>query len=288
MSRSRYKLETAYGAIAVCDTGGSGQPLIMLHGSSASSDVFEQQMASPLADHFRLVAIDLPGHGRSGNFLHPDLTYILPNLTQTIAGLFPRLGIERAVVMGWSLGGHIAIEMMAKHPSHLAGVMVTGTPPLDTGPLATLRAFHFNPAILLVSRPELSPRDATRLAHMYYGDMATPALIEAIRRTDPHIRPRITRSLLRGDGANQRQVVETSPIPFAVVQGADDPAIRAGYLLGLNYANLWDGRVHLLDNGGHAPFMRLPNTFNALLHRFATEAGIGRPLPLDRSAARRA
>lgn len=272
MSVSPIELPTAHGVISVRDTGGPGKPVVFLHGSSASAAVFSAQLESPLANHFRLIAIDLPGHGRSDNFDNPDVSYTLPIVAQTIARLFPPLGIARAVMVGWSLGGHVAIEMMAKYPHLLAGVMISGTPPLDSSPLTPLRAFHLNPAVLLVSKPNLSRRDAERLARMSFGDLAAPGHIEAILRTDPQIRPRITRSLLRGDGADQKATIETSPIPLAVVNGTDDPAVRASYLTGLAYANLWERKVHLIAKGGHAPFLAAPNVFNALLHRFAMEA----------------
>jgi pimeloyl-ACP methyl ester carboxylesterase len=288
MAISLYELPTAHGTIAVSDTGGPGQPLVLLHGSSASSAVFSRQLESPLANHFRLIAMDLPGHGHSSNFHNPDISYTLPIIAQTIARLFSPLGIDRAVVMGWSLGGHIAIEMMAKFPDLLTGVMISGTPPIDTGPLSTLRAFHLNPAVLLVSKPRLTHREAERLARLSFGDLAAPDQVQSILRTDPDIRSRVTRSLLRGDGADQRQTVETSPIPLAVVNGADDPAVRTSYLTGLSYANLWDHKVHLIAGGGHAPFMTTPNSFNALLHRFVTETAIGLPQPLQPAVAQRA
>ncbi len=251
----------------------------MLHGSGASYRVFSAQFESALPEHFRLIAIDLPGHGRSDDFSEPHIGYTLPALAETIAGLFPDLGFERASVFGWSLGGHIAMEMMARLPQRLSGVMIAGAPPIDSGPLGTLSAFHLNPTILLASRPVLSPSQAERIAHMCYGDRSDRELVDAILRTDPDFRPRAVRSLLRGPAANQRHTVQTCPVPLAVVHGTNDPAIRAGYLVSLAYANLWDRRVHFIPDGHHAPFMARPHTFNALLHRFATEVGISAPQP---------
>lgn len=288
MTIAQFKLPTAHGAIAVSDTGGSGMPVVLLHGSGASGDVFRGQLESPLANHFRLIAIDLPGHGASDRFTDPGKSYALPAVAQTISGLFPKLGIERAVIMGWSLGGHIAIEMMARAPHQLAGVMISGTPPIDSGPLSSLRAFHLNPTILLVSKLRLSQTDAERIARMSYGAQAAPNHVQSILASDPAMRLRITRSLLRAEGANQKFTVETSPVPLAVIHGEDDPAVRAGYLMGLRYANLWDGMVHQIKDAGHAPFMAAPNSFNALLFRFATEMGITHPVRDKADWARRA
>lgn len=279
---------TAHGAVAVTQTAGSGLPLLMLHGSGATGAVFKAQFESPLASHFRLIAVDLPGHGQSDNFADPDHAYTLPAMAQTIAGLFPALGIERALVLGWSLGGHIAIEMMAQIPDQLVGVAISGAPPIEGGPLGALRAFYPNPFSLLAGRAYLSYGAAARLARQFYGNLATPADIGAILDVDPHFRPRMMGSVLRGDGANQRHVVETCPVPLAIIGGADDPVIRPGYFSGLDYAHLWDGKAHFLHAGGHAPFMARPHSFNALLHRFATEAAIGFPRVPERRITRRA
>ena len=288
MTNTQFKLSTAHGALAISDTGGSGVPLVLLHGSGASGEVFRSQFQSPLANHFRMIAIDLPGHGGSDRFSDPAQTYALPEVARSISGLFPRLGIDRAVVMGWSLGGHIAIEMMASAPDQLAGVMIAGTPPIDTGPLSSLRAFHLNPTILLVSKSRLSHTDAEKIARMCYGDQASAEHVKTILATDPAMRLRITRSLLKADGANQKATVETSPIPLAVVHGETDPAVRTSFLNNLSYANLWEGKVHVIKGVGHAPFMAAPNSFNALLHRFATEVSITHPARDKSAVARRA
>lgn len=288
MPASRFSILTKDGAIAVTDTGGSGPPLVLLHGAGASGAVFSAQFESPLTGHFRLVAIDLPGHGRSDRFARPETGYTLPHVAAALARIFPHLGIERAVVYGWSLGGHIAIEMMARFPELFAGAAISGAPPNEPGTLGTLRAFHLNPTSLLTAKPNLSFNEAARLARLFYGDDAGSDHIATILATDPQARPRMMYSVLRGDGANQKQVVQTSPVPLAVFHGAMDRTVRAGYLTGLDYANLWDGKVHIIPHAGHAPFLAAPNTFNALLHRFATEAGLGVPRPAQPPIARRA
>ena len=282
------KITTPAGAIALRDSGGAGTPIVMLHGASASGAVFAKQFESALVDHFRLIAIDLPGHGDSDNFADPDANYTLPAVANVIADVIGQLGITRAVVLGWSLGGHIAIEMMASHAHTVFGVMASGTPPIDCNPITQLRAFHISRAVLSISKRTLTRREAERFARLCFGAQAAPDHIAAILRADGEMRVRMTRSIMRGEGANQRHTVETSPIPLAMVNGADDPAIRTGYVAGLDYGNLWERQCHLIPDCGHAPFLAAPNRFNALLHRFATQTSLSMTDPIVPQIARRA
>lgn len=272
-------VRTLEGEIALCDTGGDGLPLLMLHGSGAAKEVFAQQLESPLTDLHRMIAIDLPGHGASSNAARPETAYTLTGLAGTVAAVLRELEIGRVIAFGWSLGGHIAIEMMSAYPQLLAGVMLTGTPPVGHGALGLLRGFHARWDVLLASKQMFTRRDAERFERLCYGDGASGAMVETILRADGRMRAAFMRSIMRGDGADQKRTVEESPIPLAMVNGADEPITRLGYVASLKYKNLWEGRCHTIAGAGHAPFWQTPNTFNALLHRFVEDISVRERAP---------
>src|SRR5690606_16047187 len=122
-------------------------------------------------------------------------------------------------------------------------------------------------------------RDAERWQELCYGPEPDGMHFAAILRADGRMRPETTRSLLRGGIADQRRVVATSPVPLALINGADDPIMRVKYLEKLAYANLWEERSHLIAGAGHAPFLSHPNSFNVLLHRFASDMARRFPAP---------
>ena len=99
------RIRTEQADISVADTGGEGLPLLMLHGSGASKDVFAHQIQSSLAERFRLVAMDLPGHGDSTDARDPAKGYSITGFADTVAEVLNSLGIQRAAIYGWSLGG---------------------------------------------------------------------------------------------------------------------------------------------------------------------------------------
>lgn len=272
-------LSTSFGNIAVRDTGGAGLPVVLLHGAGASSAAFSRQFGSPLAETRRLIAIDLPGHGLShvDPALAPRCT--VPSVAGLVVDLIEQMGIDRALLAGWSMGGHIALETLFQRPDRLAGVLICGTPPLAHGSMAMLRAFQMNPLLLLLAKSDFSPRDARRLARMCFAPEANATHVQSLLESDGALRTALHRSLLNGDGADQKHLVETSPVPLAVVNGAADPVVRLSYVDKLRYANLWDDRCHVISGAGHAPFYTAPHAFNALLHRFAVDLDIRQTTP---------
>ena len=150
--------------------------LLMLHGSGSSKEVFSRQFDSRLADRFRMIAIDLPGHGGSSDAADPGKTYTIGGLAGVVSAVADRLGLGRFAILGWSLGGHIAIEMMSAR-SDIAGLVLCATPPLGRGPLASFRGFHTNWDLLLASREKFSQRDAERLRRLCFRDAGDPSFL---------------------------------------------------------------------------------------------------------------
>ncbi|RLA00888.1 MAG: alpha/beta hydrolase, partial [Gammaproteobacteria bacterium] len=65
-------IETKVGKIAITESGSGETCLLFIHGNSSSKSVFSKQLSSDLAKKYRLIALDLPGHGDSDNALNPQ------------------------------------------------------------------------------------------------------------------------------------------------------------------------------------------------------------------------
>lgn len=259
-------IRTPLANVRISQSSGRGLPILMIHGSGASRAVFARQLESPLADHHRMIAFDLPGHGDSSDARDPETGYTVRGLAEAAAWVLEGLDIRRAVVFGWSLGGHVAIQLASYHPA-VAGLLLTGTPPVSKGPIGMLRGFHANWDMLLASKRSYSDRDAQRFEKLCFGETADRAFRQSILRADGRLRAIAIRSMMSDDGADQRRVVEDAAFPIAMVNGADDPFIRLSYLETLHYRTLW-GRCIELEGVGHAPFWERPDLFNPILTRF--------------------
>src|SRR5579863_2928596 len=100
------KIDAPNGAIAVHESNGQGSPVVLIHGNSSSSRVFSRQLDGPLGQRFRLIAVDLPGHGASDDAKDPS-AYSLPGHARAVRAAVDALGLGEACFAGWSLGGHV-------------------------------------------------------------------------------------------------------------------------------------------------------------------------------------
>ncbi|TIS56761.1 alpha/beta hydrolase [Mesorhizobium sp.] len=265
-------IRTPQADLRLSQSSGSGIPIVMIHGSGSSRAVFARQFESPLADTHRLIAFDLPGHGQSSDAHDPTTAYTVAGLAQCAAHVLDLLEIGHAIIFGWSLGGHVAIELASFHRA-VNGLMLTGAPPVSKGPFGMLRGFHAHWDMLLASKRVYSERDAERFETLCFGDTADPSFRHAILRTDGRLRAAVTRSLISGKGADQKQVVEQATFPVAIVNGENDPFVRLSYFETLAYGSLWE-HCHVVPDTGHAPFWERPDLFNPLLSRFAETVAI--------------
>lgn len=266
-------IATRSAALRFTESDGAGMPILMIHGTGSSRAAFGKQMASSLASTHRLIAIDLPGHGESDDAADPE-TYSLRGLTETVTEIVEKLKLDRFAMLGWSLGGHIGIEML-DHPG-LAGLMVCGAPPVARGPLAMLRAFRPSWDMRLASKEQFTDRDVARFFSLCFARGATPELLDAVRRSDGRLRSAVVKSMMRGDCSDQRLAVETAEVPVALVNGRDEPFVRLGYLDTLAGPSLWHGVPLVIEDAGHAPFWDQPEAFNDLLGAFADDAAVVR------------
>ncbi len=116
-------------ALRVADTGEGSVAVLLLHGYLESLDIFDE-FTWLLADRVRVVSMDIPGHGVSE--VKGDV-HTMAFLADTAVGVLDGLGISQAVVVGHSMGGYVALEMLRRHPQRLSGiVLMHALPDADT------------------------------------------------------------------------------------------------------------------------------------------------------------
>jgi pimeloyl-ACP methyl ester carboxylesterase len=96
-------------------------PIILLHGSNASLHTFEAWVTR-LEDKFRIITIDLPGHGLTGEI--PSGNYSSESMISVVNAVANSLGLEHFVIGGNSMGGGIALRYTLDHPEKITGLVL--------------------------------------------------------------------------------------------------------------------------------------------------------------------
>src|SRR5437016_3846470 len=225
---------------------GSGPPLILTHGYSSTSEMWQGQVEA-LAKQHKLVLWDMRGHGRS-DYPADAGAYSEALTIADIAALLDAIGTERAIVGGLSLGGYMSLAFYRAHPERVRALLI-----IDTGPgfrkddardAWNKRAFETGDrfereglAVLKAGSPERSTvthRDALGLA-------------------------RAARGLLTQRDARVIELLPNIKVPSMVVVGADD----APFLAASDYmaAKIPGAKKVVIAAAGHAVNIDQPQAF---------------------------
>lgn len=138
------RIDTAAGALSIL-TAGVGDAVVLIHGLGATKGSFLPTVAA-LAGRFRLIALDLPGFGDSVKPLRA--AYHAPFFARSVVDLLDALELERAHVIGNSMGGRVALELGLRHPERVRRLVMLSPA------LAWRRERPWAPLVRLL-RPEL-------------------------------------------------------------------------------------------------------------------------------------
>lgn len=239
--------------------------VVFLHGSSLNALSFQEQFRSISA--FPMLAIDLPGHGRSERAEDPGAVYNIPAYARLVARIIGELELEDVVLAGHALGANIAIEA-AEYLPRLRGMFLFNMSPFSIPPRLD-KMCRPSPFLGYLLSGRLRPMEALRLAEeMLEGhEKLSDLLASWILDTDTAARMSFTASLGLEKFTDELAILREYIKPLAILQGRNDRLINPGYLDGLNPVSLWKNRIIELDSG-HIPHMEVPQSFNALMEEF--------------------
>ncbi len=106
------------------EVGGTGRPLVLLHGGLGALEMFGPNLAA-LAQGRQVIAVDLQGHGRTADI---DRALSVELMADDIAALIKYLKLDGAAIMGYSLGGGVALQTAIRHPEVVRKLVVVSTP----------------------------------------------------------------------------------------------------------------------------------------------------------------
>ena len=250
---------------------GSGRPVVFVHGNSCSKAVFQKQLNSELAEKYRLLALDLPGHGESDRADQGADAYWVSFYSRHIAGFCRELGCPDAVLVGSSLGGHIVLESLPLLPE-ARGAAILGAPPLHNPPRMT-EAFLPNPCIVLAFKEELTDDEIAQWGRLLYGpDIPVPEFSAPdLRQTDPRGRGALGDCVMSLGLRDEVEIARNTPFPLAILHAENETLVSLDYIRGLALPNLWRGEVQIIPAATHILQWERPESFNALLGQYLAD-----------------
>lgn len=244
--------------LAFDDIGPAGElaPLLLVHGHPFDRTMWRPQLARFGADR-RVIAPDLRGYGGSTGAVADWAAF-----ADDLAGLLDVLRVPRAVVVGLSMGGQIALELHRRHPDRVAGLLLADT----------TAAGEPDPAVRLAAAARLLREGMDPYAvEVLYGMVSPsspPAVAEHVlammRDTDPAGAAAAQRA--RAHRPDYRGSLATITVPATVVVGTEDaftPVSDARVIAdGIPGAELV-----VVERAAHMPNLERPEVFNAALSR---------------------
>jgi non-heme chloroperoxidase len=246
---------------------GSGPQMLLLPGINFSSDVWDPTVAA-LAPDFELVTMDLRGHGDSDK---PAGSYAYDVHVRDVHALVGALELDELTVVGWSLGGAIALRYASEAPAALRGLFLSG--PAAPRFTAASDYPHGLPeeAVRSLMERELADRPAYRrwVIEQSFHQAPPAETIEWLwgisMKTPSWASHACLEALVTED---LRSALPAVAVPARVVRGAHDGFVSAEGAAAVAAA-IPECDLVEFANSGHAAFLEEPERFHALLRDFA-------------------
>jgi pimeloyl-ACP methyl ester carboxylesterase len=262
-------------------TGGEGPAVFLIHGIGGDWHTWEPVLEG-LARRHRVVAVDLPGHGSSSKSAGD---YSLGALANALRDLGGSLGIERATMVGHSLGGGIAMQFSYQFPERCERLVLVSSGGLgpDVGLILRLAALPVSDLFLALTAPPF--RSLVKLGARAGRAMRLRPTADAefYARTYAALGDRDTRAAflgtLRGVVGTRGQLVDArdrlylaAHMPTLIVWGERDAMLPVAHGREAHDA-MPDSRLEIFDDAGHLPQLDDPGRFVTTVEEFvaATE-----------------
>ena len=283
----RHRVADVSGPVHFVDFGGDGPPVLMVHGLAGNA-LNWMAVGPEIAKTHRAIALDLAGFGQSPLFGRSATVGANANL---VHDFIDKVIDEPALLMGNSMGGHIAILEAASHPSYVAGlVLVDGAipgvhvrrpEPLMLGAMAALSIPGLAYTLLDRRLRDLGPEALVRRAlEIVCADPSRvdPEIVEAhiqLTREREHLGRQNARAFIQASRsigmrmADPRFWSRAAAVKAAtlVVHGALDRLIPAAAAREL-VRRIPEWRLEVLEGVGHVPMMEAPDRFMRVLNRW--------------------
>lgn len=243
----------AYQSALPAPNSGNGR-VILLHGLSGSASQWTATLSILSQAGYNSIALDLPGHGRSGL---PTTHLLTPRwMGQALATWLEALPTMPTVLVGHSLGGWVVLQAGLKGLDSIAGLVLVAS--------AGLEGIALQPPKLDFSGGLAGLTQQVLNSMFYQPKRVNPQVLQALL-TEAMMSPGLT--ALRPEGVLQPQDLQQIRCPVQVIWGEQDQIIPATWAQAF-VDNLPQAELALIPECGHFPHLETPEVFHECLSRF--------------------
>jgi non-heme chloroperoxidase len=244
---------------------GQGRPVLLLHGWALGHEVWDRQVHEIASSGMRAVALDLRGHGASSK---PLDGYGVEQLADDVVAVIQSLGLERVVLVGWSIGGLTAFRLASVRPDLVERLVLVSSNGVAASSVAEL---PFGAAAAdvedIVIGAELADRVSSREQQIRrnllpgISETTIQWLIGLTLRVPAWAGIGALRTVLH---TNQVDSAKTLAVPLTQIIGDQDPTLSrraAGWLV----ENVPNARQVVIPHSGHFPMLENAEPFTSAL-----------------------
>ncbi len=252
---------------------GRGRPVILLHGWINSWDVWRDSMVTlAKTRRYRVYALDFWGFGDSATGAEDsDATFQVSSYVEMVHQFMMTLGIQKAPIIGHSMGGTVALSMALEHPDRVARTAIVGAPVVGSSLNPFLRLSGYNLIAQLVWRYPfirdnimkiLLAGDSREVKAMIFRDVQRTTM-ESFFRSIGDLRATDLRSRL-----------DTLESPVLGMYGVKDNIVSPSNA-GLLTSGSRIAKIVMMNHSRHFPMIDEPDRFVAALQEFLNDDGAG-------------
>ena len=273
------QFRTIHGYRRAFRIAGSGPVILLIHGIGDNSTTWTTVQAK-LAQRFTVIAVDLLGHGQSDK---PRADYSIAAYANGMRDLLSVLDIERATVVGHSLGGGVAMQFAYQFPQLVERLVLVGAGGVTKDVNVALRLASLpmgSEALALLRLPLVLPalQIFGRAAGLVLGSTAVGRDLPDVLRIladlpEPMASSAFTRTLRavvdwRGQSVTMLdRCYLTQSVPVQIIWGAEDVVVPVSHAR-MAHAAMPGSRLEIFEQSGHFPFHDDPDKFIEVVERF--------------------
>lgn len=251
--------------VAVYDREGTSPPVFFVHGIFSNAAAWQPMLQQPGMTGIRAIALDLPGHGASGRTDVPE-DYGFLNFSSIVAAVLERLDLHKVILVGHSIGGHVAMHV-SRFTDRVAAIMIVAAVPLDDAS-ALGNAYNLDGSLTAIFGGNAT--DEILCDAWLHGPRHLPTIKDSYQNTHSVFQQAVTQNITSflspPNFTSEKELLVNKRVAF--VYGEEDKLVRRSSVDALATDLAPAHEMHFVAHTAHFPHLEAPAEFGNIMRNF--------------------